>query len=221
MPVRRCRLSVPSLNGHTDTIAASAPMEASHWHTSSGANPSTSTACSPVILEQYANDLVPADLERLEPFLRDAKTWALVDILAGDVAATIVRAHPDDPRVDVVLRRWAGDDDFWVRRAALLAHLQMFGRHGGFEGWDRFCAIADELLEEREFFVRKAIGWVLREAGKRRSDLVADFVRPRVSRISGVSIREAVRYLDPADRDALMAGYGSGGRGPNRSTRSS
>jgi 3-methyladenine DNA glycosylase AlkD len=173
-----------------------------------------------LILGQNASHLVPTDLERLEPLLHEAKTWALVDVLAGDVAATVVRRHPDDPRVDVVLRRWAGDDDFWLRRTALLAHLQMFGRHGGFEGWDRFCAIADDLLDEREFFVRKAIGWVLREAGKRRPELVAGFLRPRLSRISGVSVREAVRYLEPADRDALMVVYGSRRRGPAVGSRS-
>ncbi len=45
--------------------------------------------------------------------------------------------------------------------------------------WSRFCTIADDLLDEREFFVRKAIGWVLREAGKRRPDLVVEFLTLR------------------------------------------
>lgn len=160
-----------------------------------------------MVLEQYASAMIPADLGRLEPLIRDSHTWALVDGLAGDVAAEIVLRHPDDPRVGVVLRRWAGDDDFWVCRAALLAHLKTVGRKGSFDGWDRFCAFADDMLDEREFFIRKAIGWVLREAGKRRPDLVADFLRPRISRISGVTIREAVRYLDDTDRVTLMAAY--------------
>lgn len=89
----------------------------------------------------------------------------------------------------------------------MLAHLKTVGRQGQFVGWKRLCELADELLDEREFFIRKAIVWVLREAGKRRPDLVVQFLTPRTSLVSGVTIREAVRYLNPADRGALMAAY--------------
>jgi 3-methyladenine DNA glycosylase AlkD len=160
-----------------------------------------------VLLEQYAKAMTPTDLSRLEPMLRDSRTWAFVDGLAGDVAAQIVLACPDDPVVDVTLRRWGADDDFWIRRSALLAHLLTLGRRGRFHGWVRFCELADAMLEEREFFIRKAIGWVLREAGKRHPELVVEFLGPRVLRASGVTVREAVRYLDPVDRDALLAAY--------------
>jgi 3-methyladenine DNA glycosylase AlkD len=160
-----------------------------------------------VTLQQYADAMSPRHLERLEPFVRQSGTWALVDGLAGDVAAKIVLRHPDDAVVDAVLRRWGADEDFWVRRSALLAHLQTLGRRGRFIGWERFSRLADAMLDEREFFIRKAIGWVLREAGKHRPGLVVEFVQPRVARISGVTIREAVRYLDPPDRDALLAAY--------------
>jgi len=158
-------------------------------------------------LQQYADTMGSRSLEQLEPFVRQSGTWALVDGLAGDVAARIVLRHPDDPVVDAVLRRWGADEDFWVRRSALLAHLHTLGRRGQFVGWDRFSGLADSMLDEREFFIRKAIGWVLREAGKRRPALVVEFVQPRIARISGVTIREAVRYLDPPDRDALLAAY--------------
>jgi len=158
-------------------------------------------------LQQYADTMGSRSLEQLEPFVRQSGTWALVDGLAGDVAARIVLRHPDDPVVDAVLRRWGADEDFWVRRSALLAHLHALGRRGQFVGWDRFSGLADSMLDEREFFIRKAIGWVLREAGKRRPALVVEFVQPRIARISGVTIREAVRYLDPPDRDALLAAY--------------
>jgi 3-methyladenine DNA glycosylase AlkD len=158
-------------------------------------------------LQQYADTMGPRSLERLEPFVRQSGTWALVDGLAGDVAARIVLRHPDDPVVDAVLRRWGADEDFWVRRSALLAHLHTVGRRGQFVGWDRFSGLADSMLDEREFFIRKAIGWILREAGKRRPALVVEFVQPRIARISGVTIREAVRYLDAPDRDALLAAY--------------
>ena len=63
------------------------------------------------------------------------------------------------------------------------------------------------MLEEKEFFIRKAIGWVLRETAKRRPWLVPDWLAPRVHRASGVTMREAVRPL-PADvRERLLTGY--------------
>ncbi|HJP72253.1 MAG TPA: DNA alkylation repair protein, partial [Candidatus Limnocylindria bacterium] len=63
------------------------------------------------------------------------------------------------------------------------------------------------MLEEKEFFIRKAIGWVLREAGKRRPDEVTAWLAPRTHRSSGVTMREAVKYLPPADGERLMAAY--------------
>ncbi len=61
------------------------------------------------------------------------------------------------------------------------------------------------MLEEREFFIRKAIGWILRDTGRRRPDLVYEWLLPRAPRASGVTIREAVKYLAPDQRDAVLA----------------
>ena len=94
----------------------------------------------------------------------------------------------------------------------LLALLLPLRDRGGARlsaAWDRFTGYADRMLEEKEFFIRKAIGWVLRETSKKRPELVVEFVGERVDRISGVAIREAVRHLGPVDRDRLMAAYRS------------
>ena len=63
------------------------------------------------------------------------------------------------------------------------------------------------MLDEKEFFIRKAIGWVLREVGKKRPAEVVAWLAPRTGRASGVTMREAVKYLPEADRDRLMAAY--------------
>jgi hypothetical protein len=62
----------------------------------------------------------------------------------------------------------------------------------------------------REFFIRKAIGWVLREAGKRRPGEVVTWLEPRVHRASGVTMREAVKYLSASDRERLLTAYREG-----------
>jgi 3-methyladenine DNA glycosylase AlkD len=109
--------------------------------------------------------------------------------------------------MSAAMDRWATDEDFWVRRSSLLCELRAI-RTGG--SLDRFGARADLMLAEREFFIRKAIGWVLREAGKRRPDEVVTWLEPRVHRASGVTMREAVKYLSAADRERLMTAYREG-----------
>ena len=127
-----------------------------------------------VLLERGTDRLSAADLPLIERLLRESQTWALVDGLSSDAVSRLVARDPDE--MTPTLDRWATDADFWVRRASLLAELRPI-RKG--QPLDRFLARAEPMLEEREFFIRKAIGWVLREAGKRRPDDVAAWLAPR------------------------------------------
>ncbi len=155
-----------------------------------------------VLLELDPKLLTPADLALIERLLRESLTWALVDGLAGDVVGGILAASPAE--VTPILDRWATDPDFWIRRSSLLAELQPLRK-----GADPapFLRRADATLDQKEFFIRKAIGWVLREVGKRRPDEVTAWLAPRTHRASGVTMREAVKYLPAADRDRLMTAY--------------
>ena len=145
----------------------------------------------------------------VERMLRTAGTWALVDGLAADVMGSLVERFGDDlhPTLDL----WATDGDFWIRRSAMLALLVPL-RRGDTANFERFAGYADAMLAEREFFIRKAIGWVLRETGKRQPSLVAGWLAPRAHRASGVTMREAVKWLPADQRDALMAAYQAGHR---------
>jgi 3-methyladenine DNA glycosylase AlkD len=137
--------------------------------------------------------LRPDDLTMLETLVRHGETWALVDGLAGDVTGHIV-ARDADNECGVTLDRWSIDpDSFWVRRASMLALLIPLKRDLG--EWDRFCRYADQMLNETEFFIRKAVGWVLREVSKSHADEVRAWVEPRLDVMSGVTRREAVKYL--------------------------
>lgn len=144
--------------------------------------------------------LSPDDADRIADLCRQARTWALVDPLAVQVAGQLVQHHAE--AMDAVVRRWATDDDLWVRRASLLAHLGQVRRGAG--DFARFGELADGMLEEREFFIRKAIGWVLREAGRARPDLVVAWLEPRVRRAAALTVREAVKYLPAEDRRRLL-----------------
>lgn len=152
------------------------------------------------LLACYGMRLEARDGALLERLLRESRTWALVDPLAISVAGPLSERHPEAVGV---LHRWAADGDFWLRRAALLSLLPELRRGAG--DWDRFGGFADPMLDEREFFVRKAIGWVLRDTARRRPDLVYEWLLPRAHRASGVTLREAVKALSERQRAAVLA----------------
>jgi 3-methyladenine DNA glycosylase AlkD len=155
-----------------------------------------------VLLELHPTLLGPGDLGWIERLLRESLTWALVDGLAAEVVGGILAASRAE--VTPVLDRWASDPDFWIRRSSLLAELRLVKTGGDLAP---FLRRADAMLDEKEFFIRKAIGWVLREVSKKRPDEVIAWVAPRTQRASGVTMREVVRYLSVAERDRLMGAY--------------
>lgn len=129
----------------------------------------------------------------------------MVDPLSADVVGPLAERYPE---LGPALDPWAEDDDFWLRRSALLAPRRPLRRSD--VDWDRFIRYADGMLDEREFFIRKAIGWVLREVGKKRPELVRDFLLARLPRVSSITLREAVKYLPDSDREELLQARAKG-----------
>lgn len=150
------------------------------------------------ILAAKVSSLNAEDLEFLESLLRRSFTWALIDDMSFNVVAPVLNGI-DDPAS--IRAKWAHDEDFWVRRTAMLALLPRLRR--GTEGWDEFTAYADTMLEEKEFFIQKAIGWTLREVSKHSPDLVAEWLQPRARIASSVTMREAVKYLPEEQKTQL------------------
>lgn len=152
------------------------------------------------LLIDRADLLDEGHLPNLERLVREARTWALIDGLApGIVGRLLVK----DDGVERTLKRWATDPDFWVRRAAVLAYLRAVP--SGAVAFARFAALADPLLEDKEFFVRKALGWVLREHGKKAPDEVFGWLWPRRQRAARLTLREATKYLSEEQRSALLS----------------
>ncbi|MDO8361502.1 MAG: DNA alkylation repair protein [Actinomycetota bacterium] len=149
-----------------------------------------------------------ADLPWVEATLRDCHTWALVDPLAGWVVAELAVREPTTPTVlatptvPAVLDQWVADPDFWLRRSAVLA-LRALLRDD--RELDRFFAYADALLPEQEFFIRKVLGWVLREVATRHPERVSRWLRERMTQMNLVTLREPLRKL--ADAAELRALY--------------
>lgn len=150
------------------------------------------------ILAARIADFGVCDVGFIEELLRRSNTWALIDDLSINVVAPVLLERRG---ASEIRSGWAKDDDFWVRRTAMLALLPHLRR--GTEHWGEFAGYADAMLEEKEFFIRKAIGWVLREVSKHSPDLVYEWMVPRVTVASSVTMREAVKYLSEDQRSRL------------------
>jgi len=142
------------------------------------------------VLELKEKLLSPVDLPWLIERVRTSPTWAHVDWLAAKVIGPVVERSG---KAQVLLPRWAKDSDVWVRRTALLAQLDAL--RAGRGDFELFEKVAAPLLEEKEFWIRKATGWVLRDVSRKRPELTARFVETHVRRMSGLTFREATRHL--------------------------
>ena len=113
--------------------------------------------------------------------------WDHVDDLAHRVAE-LHDAHPTEAAA--IVRRWSTADDLWLRRLAIISQL---GRR------DRvdpvlLAEVIEPNIADREFFIRKAIGWALREYARVEPEWVRTFVADH-SDLSGLSKREALKHL--------------------------
>lgn len=116
--------------------------------------------------------------------------WDLVD----DVATHLVRAVlAREPVAEATrLRQWARDPDLWVRRTAIICQV---GRRDALDR-ELLTDAIEANLDDRDFFIRKAIGWALRDHARIDPGWVQAFVDAR-PRLSGLSRREALKHVAP------------------------
>ena len=125
----------------------------------------------------------------LEHLVVSGAWWDLVDEIAGRTVAPLHRALPE--AMAPVIRLWAVHDDLWLRRTAVLSQL------GSKLDTDRelLAEVIDANADSREFFLRKAIGWALRDLAHRDPEWVRAFLDSRGDRLSPLSRREAAKHL--------------------------
>ncbi|MFD3451519.1 DNA alkylation repair protein [Streptomyces sp. NPDC058691] len=114
--------------------------------------------------------------------------WDTVDLLAAHVVGPLVAA---DPALVAAMDAWTTDDDLWIARTALLHQLTYKGDTDA-ERLFRYCLAQSG---HRDFFIRKAIGWALREYARTDPDAVREFVASSADRLSPLSVREATKRL--------------------------
>jgi 3-methyladenine DNA glycosylase AlkD len=166
-----------------EAIALALELWSSNWFEEQGAGL--------LLLERIAKELTPKDLPMLKKITEECDGWAMLDYLATRHLGTLAMNYPDEVYPNV--RKWTKSKHLWTRRASILIHI-MPSRKKQLRA-EYAIPTFEELLHEKEFFIRKAIGWTLREIGKHYPDLTFEFLREHKEEASGLTLREGGRNL--------------------------
>lgn len=143
------------------------------------------------LLARHWKALSMSHLDDLLQLVQQRSWWDCVDGLAGVAGDVIRAARAHDPTVQKAMDAALRHPDMWVRRVAMLHQL----------GWRadtdaaRLYSYARELSSEPDFFIRKAIGWALRDYARHDPQAIREFILQARAQLSPLSVREAMKHL--------------------------
>jgi 3-methyladenine DNA glycosylase AlkD len=143
------------------------------------------------LLRQHSEQFSVNDLPALQALLLRDAWWETVDGLSAVIAEVMHAAVQQKPNAAKVMDIWLKHPNHWVRRSAMLHQL----------GWrldtdtTRLFGYAQQLADEKEFFIRKAIGWALRDYARWDPQAVTDFLVKHRDTLSALTVREAAKHL--------------------------
>jgi 3-methyladenine DNA glycosylase AlkD len=130
----------------------------------------------------------PARLPLIEHWIRTGAWWDLVDEIAVHLVGPVLRADP--VRTEPIVRGWIVDTDRWLRRTSVVAQL---GARSAADV-DLLVDAIEANQDDPDFFLRKAIGWALRQHARTDPEWVRAFVVAHPD-LSPLSRREALRHI--------------------------
>ncbi len=143
------------------------------------------------LLVKNANLFCLDDLPIFKRLLQTDSWWETVDTLSGAIGDIVLKEFELGKSSQEVMDKWLMDKDYWVRRSAMIHQL----------GWrmktdiNRLERYSLVLASEKEFFIRKAIGWAFRDYAKSNPKFVSQFFKKNAKHFSGLTIREATKNL--------------------------
>lgn len=143
------------------------------------------------LLSKYHRQLGLDSVAQLLELVQRKSWWDTVDGLAGVVGDIVLRARATEPDAQQLMDACLIHPHLWVRRIAMLHQL----------GWktqtdqERLFRYALALAGETDFFIRKAIGWALRDHARTQPEAVRRFLAQHAAKLSGLTRREAGKHL--------------------------
>jgi 3-methyladenine DNA glycosylase AlkD len=143
-------------------------------------------ACKTIV--KYKKKLGKEDLGLIHDLIIKSDWWDIVDTLSSHAIGALALQFPD---LKPTIHSWIESENFWLRRTAILYQLS-------YKKSTDESALFTHILaccHESEFFIRKAIGWSLREYSKWNPESVKKFIEKNKGNLSALSIREGSKYI--------------------------
>jgi 3-methyladenine DNA glycosylase AlkD len=137
----------------------------------------------------YRPFFTPERIHTLEELIASGAWWDYVDTIAINLVGHLLALHPEP--IKPILQEWSIGEDIWLRRTAILSQLKFKDRTDA----ALLFEFIEPSIEDKEFFLRKAIGWALREYSKTEPDTVIEFIARNRGRLSRLSRREGLKVL--------------------------
>ena len=149
------------------------------------------------IVRLTSGRLTVKQIPLVEKMINETTGWDHLDEIAVHVIGTMI---DNDKATLKYLSKWAKSKNFWVRRAAVLSQIPQFKRKAGNKKlfFEIIVPMFDEgthWSKEERFFIRKAIGWALREIANVEPEVAFEFIKQYKYKMSGLTFREASRNL--------------------------
>jgi 3-methyladenine DNA glycosylase AlkD len=144
-----------------------------------------------ISIARYERRFVTSDhVDLYRRLIVEGAWWDLVDDVAINCVGIV---HHDERKImEPIIESWIDDDFMWLRRTALISPL----KHKADTDYKTLFDHCLRRADEKEFFIRKAIGWILREYAKTEPERVRTFLLEHRERWSGLTFREAAKHLD-------------------------
>lgn len=153
------------------------------------------------VLARYRRSFAPRLLPAWKRWLADNRStnWATTDAICGMLIGPLLVQHQ---QLAPLMPAWAAHRNMWVRRASAVALVPSVRRGLAL---DVAYEIAAALHADREDLIQKAVGWLLREAGKQDPARLERYLRAKGSAVPRTTLRYAIERFPAAKRRALLA----------------
>lgn len=141
------------------------------------------------LMAKYVKSYEKKDIHWIEFLITHNSWWDTVDFVAAKIAGAYFNLFPE--QITIVTQKWINSGNLWLQRSALLFQLK-YKENTNEELLAKYIL---QLADDDDFFIRKSIGWILREYAKTHADWVKNFVQQNVDKLSELSKKEALRNM--------------------------
>lgn len=128
-------------------------------------------------------------MDFVEKMVVEGAWWEIIDPIATHGVHRMLINQPLE--TSVILRNWAQSANIWKRRTAILTQLLSKEKMD----WNMQLEIMEHSLAEKEFFLQKAIGWILRQYSRTNPQRVEDYISQNEQRLSSLAKREGMKWI--------------------------